>query len=93
MLFRSRLKLWKSIIHDGLSVRQAEALASDNPELKAKKANTKAPNAQFRHLEDQLISTLGTKVKIKGRAGKGTIEISYYSDDDLERIIEIIQSS
>lgn len=90
---RGRLKLWKSIIHDGLSVRQAEALASDNPELKAKKANAKAPSAQFRNLEDQLISTLGTKVKIKGSRGKGTIEISYYSDDDLERIIDIIQSS
>jgi len=84
------LKLWKKIVDDGLSVRQSEALASASTKLKKTKI-TKA-NAQFQHLENQLISALGTKVKIKGTKGKGTIEISYFSDDDLERIIEIIQT-
>jgi len=39
-----------------------------------------------------LIEILGTKVKLKAGKNNGSIEISYYSDDDLERIIELIES-
>jgi ParB family chromosome partitioning protein len=42
-------------------------------------------------MEEDLISKLGTKVEIKHSNGKGRIEISYYSLDDFERIVEKIK--
>ena len=36
--------------------------------------------------------TLGTKVKIKHLKSSGCIEISYFSDDDLERIVDLVTS-
>ena len=41
-------------------------------------------------LEDELISHLGTKVLIRSRKGKGKIQIDFFSDDDLQRILDII---
>ena len=44
-------------------------------------------------MENNLKTTLGTKVKIKPRGkNKGRIEIEYFSSDDLERIIHIINT-
>ena len=42
-------------------------------------------------MEDELVARLGTKVEIKHAGSKGRIEISYYSLDDFERIIEKIK--
>ena len=43
-------------------------------------------------LEENLKTTLGSKVSIKSRGKKGKIEIEYVSSDDLERIIHIINT-
>ena len=43
-----------------------------------------------RQIEDELIEKLGTKVEVKGTASKGKYQISYFSSDDLERILEIL---
>ena len=43
-----------------------------------------------RDLERRLIEKLGTKVEVKGSASKGKIQISYFSADDLERILQIL---
>jgi ParB family chromosome partitioning protein len=45
---------------------------------------------ELRGLEEQLIERLGTKVNIRGSHGKGKIEISYYSMEDLERILSLL---
>jgi ParB family chromosome partitioning protein len=42
-------------------------------------------------MEEELVSVLGTKVEIRHAAGKGKIEISYYSLDDFDRIVDIIK--
>ena len=42
-------------------------------------------------MEEELIAKLGTKVEIRHSGGKGRIEISYYSIDDFERIVEKIK--
>ncbi len=88
---RAMLKIWNDVIQNGLSVRQAETRASTS---KTKKTThkTNIRIQAFGSIEDELIRHLGTKVKIKGTGNKGHIEISYFSDEDLERIIEIIQS-
>ena len=45
---------------------------------------------ELQGLEERLIERLGTKVNIRGSHTKGKIEISYYSMEDLERILSLI---
>ena len=85
------ISAWKRIIQDGLSVRQAEALFKMTTPLKKKKM-AKASSPQVKAIEDQLIGILGTKVRLKVGEDGGSIEISYYSNDDLDRIIDLIES-
>ena len=85
------IKAWKKIIESNLSVRNSETLFKSAVQpLKRKKK--KIYSQQIKSVEDKLIEILGTKVKLKAGKNKGSIEISYYSDDDLERIIELIES-
>ena len=43
-------------------------------------------------IEDKLIEIFGTKVKLKPSQVGGSIEIVYFSDDDLDRILDLLQS-
>ena len=48
----------------------------------------------LRALEDRLRAVLGTKVRIlPARAGGGTLEISFFSDEDLTRLVDVIGGS
>jgi len=88
-----QMHLFKEIIAKELSVRQVEQLVREGIKIKDKKKSTivSVTNPQLRRLQDQLTSHLGTKVFIKrNNKGNGDIVISFFSDDDLERIIEII---
>lgn len=76
------------IIKKGLSVRDAEKLSKDFQATD--KNNIKKPEAKepyIRQFEDELCENLGTKVNILSKGAKGKIEIEYYSNDDLERLI------
>ena len=42
------------------------------------------------HLENKLRERLGTKIQLRYRAGKGALDIRFYSDDELERIMQIL---
>lgn len=83
----------RKIITKGLSVREAEALAKNISLAGTKKPKShkaqKAP--EIASLEDKLIKSLGTKVRIhhKGKKG-GKIEIEYYSLDELDRLLDIL---
>lgn len=83
----------RKIITKGLSVREAEALAKKISLAGAKKSKShkvqKAP--EIASLEDKLIKSLGTKVRVhhKGKKG-GKIEIEYYSLDELDRLLDIL---
>ena len=46
----------------------------------------------IKRIEDQLVEIFGTKVNLKPAQVGGAIEIIYFSDDDLERIIDLLQS-
>ena len=83
--------LWKKIVNESLSVRAAESLVKPKPKKKKIKSVI-VPKASIRAIENQLIEIFGTKVKLKPAQIGGSIEIVYFSDDDLERIIELIQS-
>ena len=88
-----RLAVLESIIEKNLNVRQTESLAK---QLEKSKPRKKKPiineqvKAQLEELEDRLSSHLGTKVTLSHNAKKGKIEIEYYGNDDLERILGII---
>ena len=42
------------------------------------------------NLEDRLREKFGTKVQLRYAAGKGAVEISFFSDEELERILQIL---
>ena len=90
----SMIGLWKKIIKGKLSVRAAEDWAKEKTlkKLELKKKVIRKVSPQIKRLEDELISILGTKVRIIYKKGSGSIEVSYFSDDDLERITEMIRS-
>ena len=83
--------LWKKIVNESLSVRAAESFVK--PKSKKKKIKSViVPKAPIRAIENQLIEIFGTKVKLRPAQIGGSIEIIYFSDDDLERIIDLLQS-
>ena len=43
-------------------------------------------------LETKISKSVGSKVKIKHKNGKGKIEIEYYSNDDLERLMNLLEN-
>ncbi|MDA8079122.1 MAG: ParB/RepB/Spo0J family partition protein [Nitrospiraceae bacterium] len=78
----------RKIIKGGLSVREAEKLAkaASSP---SRHAGIK--DAQIAALEERLIKHLGTKVRINHKGKRGKIEIEYYSLEELDRLLEILQ--
>jgi len=79
------------IFDENLSVRETEKLMHqlDKPE-KAKK-ETPENDFIYRDIEDKVSKIMGTQVVIKNKSNnKGKIEIGYYSQEELERIIELL---
>jgi ParB family chromosome partitioning protein len=90
----AQIAVYKEAVAGGLSVRDVEALVRSYQPKKLKTAKAKTNEMSFatRKLQDELSSHLATRVVIKqGNAGRGEIVISYFSDDDLYRIKEIIE--
>ena len=85
------------ILEENLSVREAEQLVKKLLERKPdkeKKEEESQQNAEmFHYFEGRMKDILGSKVTIKNKKNnKGRIEIEYYSAEELERIIDLIQS-
>lgn len=82
------------VIKDGLNVRQTEELVATLQAHQAtKKAGAGKAIAKDTHvadLENKLHERLGTKVALKYHQGKGSLDIRFYSDDELERILQIL---
>lgn len=93
-----QLKAAKEILDKKLSVRETERLvkrlqkeASGEKKEEKKKDETLA--LIYQNLEDRMKSVMGTKVSIHNKdKNKGRIEIEYYSEAELERIVEMIES-
>ena len=88
------MTLYQKVIRSGLNVRQTEALVKNIAESskELQKIQKSAPrNSEIVQIENNLISKFGTKVVIqKKRGGKGKIQIEFYSDSDLQRILDIL---
>ena len=78
-----------AVINKRLSVRETEQLvkAKLNPPRTIIKPNRQLAE-YLSDLEDNISKTMGTRVKIHHKNGKGKIEIDYYSNDEFERIME-----
>jgi ParB family chromosome partitioning protein len=94
----SRLSVGHAKVQEGLNVRQTEELVTrlQQPavEVPAHTRNGATVPAlrdvHVTNLENKLRERLGTKVQLRYRAGKGALDIRFYSDDELERIMQIL---
>ena len=87
------IRLWKKIVTKELSVRAAETLVKSGlKSAKKKKVIQINSTPQIRAVENQLIEKLGTKVKLRPGKKGGSIEISYFSNEDLDRILDLFES-
>lgn len=89
-------QLYEEVIKKDLSVRALEQIAGEERGTEVVKGShgkkkRDSKNAHIREMENLLISILGTKVEIKHSGSRGKIEISYYSLDDFERIIDLLK--
>ncbi len=85
--------LAKEVVEKQLSVRETEKLVKQAGRKKPERKNKVEPDYSifFREYEDKMKEILGTKVHINRRdKNKGRIEIDYYSQNELERIMELL---
>ncbi len=93
-----QLKAAKEILDKKLSVRETERLVKrlqkeTSGEKKEEKKKDETLALIYQDLEDRMKSVMGTKVSIHNKdKNKGRIEIEYYSEAELERIVEMIES-
>ena len=83
--------LCRKIVEEGLSVRKVEELARNEAKPKKKPAK-KVKSADTLHVESELKSIFGTKVSIEQKGKKGTIQLEYYSTEELNRLIELLKT-
>jgi len=90
----AQLDVFNKIITQKLSVRQTEELIKNYKPTKSVKAAAKTSKVltyDQQKIQDHLASNLSSRVKIKpGKSGTGEIVIYFHSDDDLERITELL---
>jgi len=89
-----QLSIWRIIVAKGLSVRQTENLVK-NTRKGSEKPKKPAPDADqvfFSDLAADLSRHYGTKIQIRRRGKIGKVEIEFYSDDDLNRLISLLKT-
>lgn len=91
----TQYRLATKVFDEKLSVRETEKLVKhifkDKPEKEI--AATRDDNFIYKEIEDRMKAIFGSKVEIRrGNNNKGKIEIDYYSQDDFERILDLINT-
>lgn len=90
---RVQESIWRKTVKESLSVRSVESLvrkaeqkgkAGTEPKVSARKS------VHITKKESRLREKLGTQVKIRTRKGGGSIEVAFYSAEDLERLMDIL---
>lgn len=92
-----QLKAAKLVVDGGLSVRETERLVKrlirESLDTDKQQKEEKDINFIYQNLEDRMKTVMGTKVTIHNKdKNKGRVEIEYYSEAELERIVEMIES-
>jgi ParB family chromosome partitioning protein len=92
---RQQQQAAERVIKEGLNVRQTEGLVA---RLQERASGSTKPasippltqDAHVTNLENRIRERLGTKVHLRYSQGKGGLEISFFNDEDLERILQIL---
>lgn len=95
-----QIGLARKVYDQNLSVRATEAeikgaqaaISTDKKSTQSGGLNIDIASKLAKELADQLQKALGTKVQINYKSGKGSVEISFYSDDQLTQIYEKLKS-
>ncbi|MDY6880109.1 MAG: ParB/RepB/Spo0J family partition protein [Desulfatiglans sp.] len=87
---KEQISLRDMVLEKGLSVRQLEALAKKMNRPVPKKKKAPDDDYYLQTVADDLKRSLGTKVDIKRRGKQGTIIVHFYSDKELDRIVEML---
>jgi ParB family chromosome partitioning protein len=84
--------VWRAVVAKGLSVRETESLAN---RLKREPGHAGKPKKgsdeiYFTNISEELSRKFGTKVRIRRRGRKGKVEIEFYSNEDLDRLLHLL---
>lgn len=79
-------------VKDGLSVRETEKLARNMQKTEPKGKKAKKRNPFYDEIELALAGVLGRKVSVTKSGKKGSLEIEFFDDDDLKRLIKIFEN-
>ncbi len=84
--------VWRTVISKGLSVRETEALVN---RIKKKSGDVRkrkegSDEIYFTNISEELSRNFGTKVQIRRRGQKGKVEIEFYSNEDLDRLLHLL---
>ena len=90
----NQIEAWHQTVLKKLSVRETEELVN---RLKTEKKDPVPPEPDsneiyFSDVAEKLSRHYGTKVAIKRRGNKGKVEIEFYNDDDLNRLLELLDA-
>jgi ParB family chromosome partitioning protein len=90
-----QLAAWRAVIAKGLSVRQTETLIRHlkSEKKKPRVSRNRTEEIYFTGLAEDLSRRFGTKIMIKKAGQKGKVEIEFYSNDDLDRLIRRLKKS
>lgn len=85
--------VWKTILSKGLSVRQTESLVKrlKSEKKPARAASGRSEEIYLKDLAEELSRQFGTRVRIIRRGKRGKVEIDFFSDDDLDRLISALK--
>lgn len=81
--------IFEAALRKGLSVREVERLCRPG-EAKRRGRNPRRQDPHLMDLEERLSRRGGTRVRIRGTARKGRIEVAYFSEGELERIVDLL---
>ena len=88
----NQIQIWRKTVKQGWRVRKVEKVVRDRLEGSGEGKNKAIPkkSSYLVEMEDELRSIFGTQVFVKPTSRGGKIEVSYYSDEDLVRIVELL---
>ena len=88
---KKQLEMAEKIIAQQLNVRQIEKLVKETKPKNKKEVLPNKYQIEINQLEERLKTALGTKVTIRHKNNKGRIEIEYYSNDELDRLLNLLE--
>jgi len=88
-----QIQLAQKIIKNGLTARDVEKIVNNTKPKQQKETTKQSTPSEYLEIEKKLKNYLGTKVKINHGDKVGKIEINYFGNDDLERILNLIENT